>query len=155
MHCYRSAEACLQPARSGGGGRRQVRTSKGIEEVGPSKQTILRLKLQHSTPLLRLRNLAECARARDAVQTKLGAATAKESTSGADSEIVKDIDMVTSPEPNISDYDDAAAARWLRLKLAPARQSVAKSPTAEAIDRIRARVFGDAVPRRRHRSIAA
>lgn len=63
--------------------------------------------------------------------------------------------MVTSPEPNISDFDDAAASRWLRLKLESARRTVAKAPTAEAVDRIRARVFGDAVPRRRHRSIAA
>ncbi len=87
--------------------------------------------------------------------SKLGAATAKESGPEADSEIVKDVDMVTSPEPNISEIDDAAAARWLRLKLEPARRTVAKAPTAEAIDRIRARVFGEAAPRRRHRSIAA
>lgn len=63
--------------------------------------------------------------------------------------------MVTSPEPNISDFDDATAARWLRLKLEPARRDVAKAPTAEAVDRIRARVFGETAPRRRHRSIAA
>ena len=63
--------------------------------------------------------------------------------------------MVTSPEPNISDFDDAASARWLRLKLEPARRAVASAPTAEAVDRIRARVFGEAAPRRRHRSIAA
>jgi len=84
---------------------------------------------------------------------KLGAATAKESAAEADSEFVKDVDMVTSPEPNISDFDDAAAARWLRLKLEPARRTVRKTPTAEAVDRIRARVFGVAV--RRRRSIAA
>ena len=86
---------------------------------------------------------------------KLGADTAKEFGSRADSEIVKDDDMVTSPEPNISDFDDAAATRWLRLKLEPARRAVASAPTAEAVDRIRARVFGEAAPRRRHRSIAA
>ena len=63
--------------------------------------------------------------------------------------------MVTSPEPNISAFDDASAARWLRMKLEPARRKVAGAPTAEAVDRIRARVFGEAVPRRRHRSIAA
>ena len=87
--------------------------------------------------------------------TKLGAATAKESASGADSELVKDVDMVISPEPNISDFDDATAARWLRLTLEPTRRNGPKAPTAEAVDRIRARVFGDAAPRRRHRSIAA
>jgi len=44
--------------------------------------------------------------------------------------------MVTSPEPNISEIDDATAARWLRLKLESARRTVANAPTAEAVDRI-------------------
>ena len=65
------------------------------------------------------------------------------------------MEMVTSPEPNISEIDDATAARWLRLKLESARRTVANAPTAEAVDRIRSQVFGEAAPRRGHRSIAA
>jgi hypothetical protein len=63
--------------------------------------------------------------------------------------------MLTRPEGNISDIDDAATVRWLRAKLEPARNHVGAAPTTEAVDRIRARIFGEAAPRRHHRSIAA
>ena len=99
--------------------------------------------------------MTDFARAATAPGVKLGAATAKDPGIRTDSEIVKDANMVTSREPNISDFDDAATTRWLRLKLEPARRNVAAGPTAEAVDRIRARVFGDATPRRGHRPIAA
>jgi len=68
---------------------------------------------------------------------------------------VKDIDMAASPELKIRHFDDAAAARLLRLTLEPVRRDLAGVPSADAIDRIRARVFGDAAHRRRHPSIAA
>jgi hypothetical protein len=68
---------------------------------------------------------------------------------------VKDVDMATSPELKIRHFDDAATARLLRLKLEPARRDLANAPSADAVDRIRARVFGTPALSRRHRSIAA
>jgi len=56
---------------------------------------------------------------------------------------------------NISGIEDASTARWLSGALAPAQRRSKDGPTAEAIDRIRARVFGDAAPRKARRSIAA
>ena len=85
----------------------------------------------------------------------LGADTAKDHGIRADSETVKDTNMLTRPAGNISDIDDAAAVRWLKATLEPARLHVGAAPTAEAVDRIRARIFGESAPRRHHRSIAA
>ena len=85
----------------------------------------------------------------------LGADTAKDPGIGADSEVVKDTNMLTRAPGNISDIDDAATVRWLRAKLEPARIHVGSAPTTEAVDRIWARIFGEAAPRRNHRSIAA
>jgi hypothetical protein len=80
---------------------------------------------------------------------------AKDSDIRADSEVVRDTNMMTRSDSNITDFDDAATVRWLRARLEPARVRTAATPAAEAVDRIRARVFGEATPRRGHRSIAA
>lgn len=93
--------------------------------------------------------------ARDLAAPNLGAGTAKDPGIRADSEVVKDKNMLIRPAANISDFDDAATARWLREKLEPARLHVGTAPTADAIDRIRARVFGEPGFRRSRRSIAA
>ncbi len=47
----------------------------------------------------------------------------------------------------ITSIEDASAARWLASALEPARARGATEPTDEAIERIRARVFGER-PRR-------
>jgi hypothetical protein len=63
--------------------------------------------------------------------------------------------MPTETAANVTTIEDATAARWLAKTLAPARADVAAGPSAEAVDRIRARVFGEAAPRRAARKIAA
>ena len=65
------------------------------------------------------------------------------------------MDMTTRTAATITDIEDAAAARWLSKKLEPARAQVQATPTDDAVDRIRARVFGDAAARKTSRSIAA
>lgn len=55
----------------------------------------------------------------------------------------------------LSDFEDATTARWLTATLAPAKRRTKEGPTTEAVDRIRARVFGDAAETRTRRSIAA
>ncbi len=55
----------------------------------------------------------------------------------------------------INEIEDAATARWLAATLTPAKRRISQRPTDEAIDRIRARVFGDAAARKVTRSIAA
>jgi len=82
-----------------------------------------------------------------------GAGTVKDLGIAADSEIVKATTM--SNANNINEIEDASTARWLSGALAPAQRRAKDGPTAEAIDRIRARVFGDAAPRKARRSIAA
>ncbi len=60
----------------------------------------------------------------------------------------------TTPAP-ISTIEDAQTSRWLNETLEPARARLRETPTAAAVDRIRDRVFGDAAPVRKDRSIAA
>ena len=45
---------------------------------------------------------------------------------------------------NIAEFEDAAATRWLRQARAPARARAAQAPSAEAVDRIRARLAAEA-----------
>jgi hypothetical protein len=56
---------------------------------------------------------------------------------------------------NVTDIEDAATVRWLAKTLEPARQRARKVPSAEAVDRIRAQVFGETQARRTRREIAA
>ncbi|MGH7621557.1 MAG: hypothetical protein ACREMU_04390 [Gemmatimonadaceae bacterium] len=58
--------------------------------------------------------------------------------------------MNTKQTAAITDIEDAATVRWLARALAPARADARRSPTDEAIDRMRARVFG-AQERPKHR----
>lgn len=52
--------------------------------------------------------------------------------------------MTTAAAPqNISDFEDAANARWLAEKLEPAREASRDVPSAAAIARMRARIFGE------------
>jgi hypothetical protein len=84
-----------------------------------------------------------------------GAGTVKDLRVSADSETVKAMNMTTKPADNITDIEDAAAAKWLAKLLEPARARAKAAPDAEAVGRIRARVFGDALPRKASRRIAA
>lgn len=56
---------------------------------------------------------------------------------------------------NISDFEDAATARWLSAKLEPARKAAHDVPSAEAVARMRARIFGEAAPEKKDTRIAA
>lgn len=56
---------------------------------------------------------------------------------------------------NISEFEDATTARWLKDTLEPARRQVQAVPTAEAVDRMRERVFGEGAARRKQGKIAA
>jgi hypothetical protein len=60
----------------------------------------------------------------------------------------------TAPE-NVTAFEDAANSRWLAERLAPARARVQHQPTDDAVERIRDRIFGDRVPRKKQRKIAA
>ena len=84
-----------------------------------------------------------------------GAGTVKDLGVSADSEVVRVTNMTTRTASKITDIEDAANVRWLAKKLEPARAQVQSAPTEEAVNRIRARVFGDAAPRKVSRSIAA
>jgi hypothetical protein len=63
--------------------------------------------------------------------------------------------MTTKTPANVTPLEDAASARWLAATLANARVDVEAVPTAEAVDRIRARVLGERAPQKAQRSIAA
>ena len=63
--------------------------------------------------------------------------------------------MTTQTPDNVSTIEDGSNSRWLAARLAPARARVAVVPTDEAVDRIRARVFGEAAARKKVRKIAA
>ena len=56
---------------------------------------------------------------------------------------------------NVTTFEDASNSRWLAVKLAAARASVKAAPTEDAVERIRARVFGEGAARKKQRSIAA
>jgi len=63
--------------------------------------------------------------------------------------------MTTATAHNVTGIEPAATARWLARALEPARRDVRTGPTAEAVDRIRARVFGEALSAKPPRRIAA
>ena len=56
---------------------------------------------------------------------------------------------------NISDFEDAATARLLTAYLEPARKAAREVPTAEAVARMRARIFGESVAEKKDIRIAA
>jgi|CXWL01.1.fsa_nt_gi hypothetical protein len=57
--------------------------------------------------------------------------------------------------PDISEFEDATTARWLKDALEPARRQAQAVPTAEAVDRMRERVFGEGTAPGKQRKIAA
>jgi hypothetical protein len=59
----------------------------------------------------------------------------------------------TSQSP--TDFRVASTARWLSEALLPMRERVAAEPSDEAVERIRARVFGETHTRKRARRLAA
>jgi hypothetical protein len=61
--------------------------------------------------------------------------------------------MTTEAAAAITSIEDASTARWLARALAPARNRVQAEPSDEAIQRIRARVFGEAP--KKERTLAA
>jgi hypothetical protein len=65
--------------------------------------------------------------------------------------------MTTKTPARIEKIEDAATARWLARTLEPARARIETAPSAEAVDRIRARVLdaGAAAARRPARRLAA
>jgi hypothetical protein len=69
----------------------------------------------------------------------------------------KETSMTTTTETldNVSTIEDASNARWLAAKLILARARAKETPSAEALDRIRARVFGPEAVRKKERRIAA
>ncbi len=58
-------------------------------------------------------------------------------------------------DDNVSEFEAATTARWLKETLEPARRNVQAVPTAEALDRMRERVFGEAAPAKKQGKIAA
>jgi hypothetical protein len=63
--------------------------------------------------------------------------------------------MTTKTPENLTNIEEATTARWLTKTLAHARIEVQDVPTAEAVDRIRARILGTVPARKAERSIAA
>ena len=63
--------------------------------------------------------------------------------------------ITTEALENITTIEDASNARWLAAKLVLARVRAKEAPSEEALERIRARVFGIGAPRKRERRIAA
>ncbi len=63
--------------------------------------------------------------------------------------------MATKTPENLTNIEEATTARWLAKMLAQARIDVEDVPTAEAVDRIRARVLGAGTEQKAERSIAA
>jgi hypothetical protein len=55
----------------------------------------------------------------------------------------------------ITDIEDAATVRWLARTLAPARAEARYTPTDDAIDRMRTRVFGKPARPKQRQRIAA
>jgi hypothetical protein len=54
----------------------------------------------------------------------------------------------------ITDIEDAATVRWLARTLAQARAAMRHEPTEDAVERMRARIFGE-TSRKPHRQRAA
>jgi len=63
--------------------------------------------------------------------------------------------MSTKNATRQSEFETAATARWLAAALGPARARVKTSPSAAAIDRMRARVLGPEAAKRHKQRIAA
>ena len=61
--------------------------------------------------------------------------------------------MTTEAPAPISSIQDASTARWLARALEPARARVLAAPTDDALERIRARIFGERP--RKARTLAA
>ncbi len=55
----------------------------------------------------------------------------------------------------ITDIEDTATVRWLANTLAPARVEARHEPTEDAVDRMRARIFGVAARPKHRQRIAA
>jgi len=55
----------------------------------------------------------------------------------------------------ITDIEDAATVRWLARTLAQARAQARRHPSADAIGRMRTRVFGEHAMRKTRERIAA
>jgi hypothetical protein len=83
-----------------------------------------------------------------------GADTATDLGVRADSES-KGMKMTTKTPANVTDIEDTSTSRWLAGTLNDARADVQGVPTAEAVDRIRARVLSETAQRKTQRSIAA
>lgn len=63
--------------------------------------------------------------------------------------------MTTRTAATVTDIEDAATARWLVRALQPVRARLRQAPDSSAVERIRARVLGEAAARKAARSIAA
>jgi len=78
----------------------------------------------------------------DAASHGSGASTATDPPGDADSE-GEGLETMTTPTipMNISEFEDTATADWLAEALAPARRRGQDMPTADAVARMRARIF--------------
>ena len=63
--------------------------------------------------------------------------------------------MTQDKPATIHNIETASTARWLSRALSRARARAKDGPSAEAVDRIRARVFGEQAEKKTQRSIAA
>jgi hypothetical protein len=61
--------------------------------------------------------------------------------------------MTAKTPAAITNIEDAATVRWLAGVLAPVRNRVTTEPSEQAIERMRARIFGEAP--RKSRTLAA
>jgi hypothetical protein len=57
--------------------------------------------------------------------------------------------VVKTMKQQPASIEAAATGKWLAATLAPARARMKGAPTAQAVERVRRRVFGDAPARRR------
>jgi hypothetical protein len=65
------------------------------------------------------------------------------------------MNMTTTTSPKVTHIEQATTARWLAAALEHARADVTEVPTAEAVDRMRARVLGEQPARKLPHPIAA
>ncbi len=57
--------------------------------------------------------------------------------------------MKTNKTATVTDIEDVSTVKWLARALEPARARVKAGPMAEAVERMRARVFGEAGAKKR------
>jgi hypothetical protein len=69
--------------------------------------------------------------------------------------LMKAATMTEKTPATVTDIESASTARWLRRALAPARARVAAGPTEDAVERMRAQIFGEDTPKKRARTLAA